>query len=262
MIQKILIANWKMNPSSLAQAKALVTEIKKASKVFGESLVVIAPPTIYLGEVQKIIAKSKLLLGAQNVSAEKEGAQTGETSAGMLKDAKVEYIIIGHSERRAKGESDEVINRKVIAVTDLAMTAVLCIGERIRDDEGQYFEFLHGQIKSGLKKLSPKMTKSLVIAYEPIWAIGKDAKRAVRKEELHEMTIFIRKALLELYGKSLAYKIPVIYGGSVDLNNVGDFLHGGMVDGFLIGRASLDAKVFTEMVAITKSSGSPKIVKV
>lgn len=262
MIQKILVANWKMNPQTLSEAKVLVNDIKKISKSSGDTRVVIAPPTIYLGEAQKMLAKSNFSVAAQNVSAEKEGAYTGEISAGMLKDAGMACVIVGHSECRARGESEVEINKKVLAVTALGMTVILCVGERERDDEGYYLEFLKEQIQTGLRGVQVKSIKNIVIAYEPIWAIGKDAKRVVLASELHEMSIFIRKTLLDLYGKAMAYKVPIIYGGSVDAINARDLISNGAVDGFLVGRASLTVKSFSELLLITKSSGSPKSVRI
>lgn len=261
MIQKILVANWKMNPQTLAEAKALALEVKKLNKSLGETRVVIAPPALYIGEVSKVISKTKIELGAQNVSSEKEGAQTGENSAGMLKDAGVSVIIVGHSECRAKGESDDMINKKVLAVTGLSAVALLCVGESSRDEEGHYLEFLGAQLVSGLKGLQVKSLKNLMIAYEPIWAIGANAKRAMLPSELHEMSIFIRKTLINLYGKAVAYKVPVLYGGSVDEKNANLLLAGGAIDGFLVGRASLSADTFGQLLATTKATGVPKIVK-
>lgn len=259
MIQKILIANWKMNPPTLAHAKKLVTEVKKSSRELMGIQVVIAPPTLYIPQIQKMLLKSKISLGAQNVSEEKEGAQTGEISVTMLKDAGVTFIIVGHSERRARGESDLVINKKVLTVTTEKLTAVLCIGERVRDEDGLYLELLREQIKSALRGVSVGAVKNLVIAYEPIWAIGEGAKRSVLTGELHEMSIFIRKTLVDIYGKAGAYLIPIVYGGSVDETNGMELLSGGAVDGFLVGRASLDARTFANLIQIIKNSPSPKV---
>jgi triosephosphate isomerase len=262
MIQKMLIANWKMNPHTLAEAKTLAKDIKKESKGLGEMRLVVVPPFVFLSEVSKILKGSLISTGAQNVSDKKEGAQTGEISATMVEDAGATFVIIGHSERRAIGEGNEAVNKKVVSAIAAGLSVILCIGEQSRDEEGHYLEWLHEQIKSALKGLPPKAIKQLVIAYEPIWAIGNAAKRPVLASELHEISIFIRKTLLGLYGKVGAYKVPIIYGGSVDQNDAANLLSNGAIDGFLVGRASLDAKVFGEIIKITKSSGAPKIVRV
>jgi triosephosphate isomerase len=261
MIQKILVANWKMNPQTLREARQLALEIKKISKAFGETKIIVSPPAIYLSEIAKIISKTTVGLGAQDVSSEKEGAQTGENSAGMLKDCGVGSSIVGHSERRAKGETDDVINKKVLAVTTLGMTAILCVGERLRDEDGQYLELLRDQLISGVRGLQIKSIKSVMIAYEPVWAIGVGAKRAMLGTELHEISIFIRKTLLDLYGKSVAYKIPILYGGSVDEKNASDLLMKGVVDGFLVGRSSLDAETFKKLLIISNTTSALKIAK-
>jgi triosephosphate isomerase len=244
--KKLIIANWKMNPVTLAEAKSIVRSIKAQAKTY-QSQVVICPPSIYLNDLKGTIVKEKVFLGAQDVYSEAKGAFTGEVSPEMLVAIGVSHVILGHSERRAMGETDEVISKKVSAALKAGLSVILCIGEKERDDHGQYLAFLKGQLSASLKGASKKHSAKISIAYEPIWAIGK-GHEAMTPHDVHQMSIFIRKHLIHIYNSVAASDIRIVYGGSVDPSNAAAIVHEGGVDGLLIGRDSLNAKDFTSIV--------------
>ena len=202
------------------------------------------PPFVYLPIIAPMTSPT-VLLGAQNAFEVPAGAHTGEVSFSQLPQFNVDFVIVGHSERRAMGESDEIINKKVLAVTNEGMTAILCVGEKIRDKQGDYFAVVREQIVSDLKNFSKKSLSSLVVAYEPVWAVGSNA--AMSPRDIHEMFIFIKKVLRDLYG-TLGDSVRIIYGGSVFPDNAGEIIRDGFVQGLLVGRDSLNAKNFSEII--------------
>ena len=243
---KLIVANWKMNPDKLSDAKSLFSATKRQSTKFRKSKVVICPPSIYIQGFSNHTGTS-FQLGAQDVFHSNKGSFTGKVSTQMLVDLKVTYVIVGHSETRSLGETDKIVAKKVKAVLESGMTAILCIGESERDDDGNYLRFLEGQIKDSLSGVGKKYLKKIFVAYEPIWAIGKKADESVSPQELHQMTIFIRKTLAKLYGKKYGLPIPILYGGSVEPENSMSLIyHTDHTDiaGFLVGHASLDPKHF------------------
>jgi triosephosphate isomerase len=243
-IKKLVVGNWKMNPNTLAEAKKIATDLKRNIARVKNVETVVCPPFVYLPALSSSVS-DKLLLGAQNAFAEPLGAHTGEVSFSQLAQFKVSFVIVGHSERREMGESDEIINKKVLAVVNDGMSAILCVGEKIRDKQGDYFSIIREQIVSDLKNLSKKSLNHLVIAYEPVWAIG--ARSAMSSRDIHEIFIFVKKVLRDLYGP-LGDSVRILYGGSVFVENAGEIIRDGFVQGLLVGRDSLDGKNFAEIV--------------
>ena len=243
MAKKLVIGNWKMNPQTADKAVSLFEGIKITTKLKDVD-VVVAPPYIYIDELALGYKGSKIAFGAQDVSFEESGAFTGDISAGMLKDVGVSYVIVGHSERRAGGETNQDVQKKVAAVLAAKMRPVLCIGESERDKDADYLAFLREEIVSALGELSPKELKKVVIAYEPIWAIGKGASAAMDAHSLHQMVVFVRKVLTETFDAKIAKAIPILYGGSVKAENSEELIAEGEIDGFLVGGASLDPENF------------------
>lgn len=233
-----------MNPQSVSDAKEIAGEVKKAMKLFRKTDVVLCPPFVFLPPLSSI-PKGSLFLGAQNAHHEVSGSFTGGVSFSQLYQFGVEYVIVGHSERRKAGESDELINKKIKSVINAKMTAVVCVGESVRDHNGEYFDFIKNQIISAFKDVSKKSVEKVVIAYEPIWAIG--VKEAMNTRDLHEMSIFIKKVLKDLYGP-FSEDVSIVYGGSVDKVNADSLIREGNVSGFLIGRESLKPKDFIEII--------------
>jgi len=243
MSKKIIIANWKMNPLTFVEAEKLA----KASDKDG---IVLCAPFVFLNELKKVLKKAKL--GAQDAFFGDVGAFTGEISAKMLKNLGIEYVILGHSEKRALGENNDLVNKKLKAVLDLKITPILCVGEKERDENHEYINIVREQILECLANIKKEALSKIIIAYEPVWAIGKNALRGATAEEFLEMSIFIKKILSDKFG--IKIKLPkIIYGGSVNSQNALSFLEQGNTDGFLIGGASLDAKKFNEIIKICEA---------
>ena len=249
MAKKIIIANWKMNPPSLKEAKRIFAETRKAAVKLKKTETVVCPPFVYLRELKP--GKNGLKLGAQDIFwDDKKTSYTGEISAAMLKDAGVKYAIVGHSERREHlGETDEMISKKIKTALRNGLKAVFCVGERDRDTERRYLRFVRNEIESGLKGLPRELAKNLILAYEPVWAIGKSGKNAARPGDVLNMVIYARKALLPMLGKERAKKIPVLYGGSVDAGNAVEFLRFAGVQGLLVGHKSVVPGVFGKILS-------------
>lgn len=241
----LVVANWKMNPETIEKAKEIFRGMKNTIKDLKNTQVVICPPFVYLSDIEKINDGS-VGLGAQDMFWEKNGPFTGEISSQMLK--KENYVILGHSERRSLGETDEMVAKKILSALKAGLHPILCIGEKTRNDHGDYLHFLRSQIINSLGKLSKKYLSKLIIAYEPIWAIGQAGDGAMKPAEVHEMTIFIKKVLVEIYGPKTKMNVPILYGGSVSHNNARSLISLGEVQGLLVGRESLNPKKFAELL--------------
>lgn len=250
-IRPLVVGNWKMNPQSVTMARRLVTEIKKGISRISDVDIVVAPPSLYLETVHKVRNGSKRFsLGVQNVHWKKLGAQTGEISVPMLKSFRVSYAILGHSERRAMGEEDKDINQKTHSVVKAGMTAVVCVGEKKRDSHAQYLNFVENQVREACGGISRAKLNKLVIAYEPIWAIG--TGDTATPHDAHEMKLFIQKVLSDIYGRNYVRSIRILYGGSVSAKNAESLIQDGTVDGFLVGGASLRPSEFIEIVKASR----------
>lgn len=247
----LVVANWKLNPISFNEAKILLAELKKKFKKIHNTTVVIAPPFLFISDFAKSLKNGEIKLGAQDVFYEEIGPFTGEISVSQLADFNVSHIIIGHSERRALGETDEDVNRKIKAVLKRRLTPIVCVGEKKRDEQGNFFNEIETQIKNLTKDLLAKDVVKMVIAYEPIWAIG--TGKTATAEDVKEMQLFIVSTLTKLYDRKTAEKVVLLYGGSVKSSIAKDlYEHGGM-NGFLVGGASLNAAEFSSIVGVTNS---------
>jgi triosephosphate isomerase (TIM) len=246
--RKIIVANWKMNPLTLEEAKRTFLGIKKAAEKCERVDTIVCAPFVYISPLRKLFNSDYIALGAQNVFHEQGGAFTGEVGPGMLKDIGAEAVIIGHSERRARGETDEMVAEKVAAALKAGLKVVLCVGEKVRDEHVMYLDFIKDQIRNSLAKTQRPMLKNLIVAYEPVWAIGKKDNEAMTPGSLHEMTIYIKKILSDLYGQEYGKSTPILYGGSVTVRNAKDIVVGGEVDGLLVGRESLNPSAFGEIL--------------
>lgn len=244
MKQPLVIANWKLNPGTVAEAKMLWQDINKKIPKGNTATVVVAPPYIFIPEVSK--RKSIVQVGAQDAAPEERGALTGEVGPAMLASFGVQYVIVGHSERRAMGESDGLIHKKVRALLKRRMTPVVCVGEKVRDEGGQYLSFIAEQVKALSKDLTASEIAKVVIAYEPIWAIGTGA--TATPADVKEMQLFLMTTLSKLYDRKVAAKVRLIYGGSVKESNAAILATEGGMNGFLVGGASLNAVEFGAIV--------------
>jgi len=247
----LIIGNWKLNPATIAAAEALGKSVAKLPKSKEDKVVVVAPPFVYIQAVKKIIGKKPVALAAQDVSTEPLGPFTGEVSAMQLRNLGVEYVIIGHSERRAMGETDEQVKQKVQQALKNKLTPVVCIGESERDTHGNFFSFIEKQLKGLASVLSATDIKKVVIAYEPIWAIG--TGKTATPADVKEMQLFLFTVLTKLYDKSTAAKVQLIYGGSVKPDNAVELHKEGGMRGFLVGGASLKAEDFLMIVKAADS---------
>ena len=247
LMEKLIIGNWKCNPTSLNEAKKLFNLAKRGIKKIKNVEVVICPPFSYLSLISSfLVPRSSFKLGAQNCFWEEKGAFTGEISPLMLKDLGCKYVIVGHSERRTLGETDEIINKKLKAVLKAKLTPILCIGETLKErKKGKTFKVLKTQLEKGLKNIRPFLVprSSFIIAYEPVWAIGTGKPCGI--EEAREARLFI---------KSTVKSIPILYGGSVTSKNGKDYVKEADFDGLLVGGASLEAKEFVKIIKSISNS--------
>ncbi len=247
MSNKIIIGNWKMNPLTLKEAEKLFGDVAKNVSSIKKTEIVICPPFIYLDKLTKI-RTSKIKLGAQDAFSENAGAFTGEVSGEMLYNIDVKYVILGHSERRALGETNELVNKKIKGALEAGLVPILCVGENIRDESHSYFNLIKIQLSECLNGVKKTSISKIIIAYEPVWAISTTLDRKdATPDDSKEMSIFISKILYDKFGEE-ARKGRVIYGGSVNEKDASEFLKNGGVDGLLVGRASLNAEKFTEIV--------------
>lgn len=237
-MNKLLIANWKMNPSSEKEAKDLIKGYVKKIKTSKGVDTVICPPFPYISSVKSQYRGTKIQLGSQGVFFEKKGSYTGQVSVDMLKDFGVSYVILGHSEKRAFGDTSLDVAKKAKVCIKSGIVPVICIGEKERSDDGKYLKYLQTELTDSLDGISRNDISKLVIAYEPIWAIGKT--NPMSGHEMHQMSIFIKKVLVKKYGKNILNKVRIIYGGSINDSNADDMVENGNIDGLIIGRASLD----------------------
>lgn len=241
----LIIANWKMNPATGKEAIQLFKSIKKDTIKNRKIELVIAPPAVFLSLLKK---EKGLVLGGQDMSAQDIGACTGDIAGSMLRDAGAQYVILGHSERRASGETSEQVSLKVLRAIKLGLVPVVCVGENVRDTTGQFFIDVKEQLRASITGLPKSMLSKIVIAYEPVWAIGKNAPRSATVAEAQEMILFIRKVLAEIAGSKKILDTKVVYGASVDEKNAYSLFHDTGADGLLVGRVSLDAKRFVKMI--------------
>ena len=246
--RKLIIAgNWKMNKTvaeSLDLANGLVRELKEVKEVD----IAICPPFTALSEVSKAVIDSNIRLGAQNMSQNGYGAHTGEIAAGMLKEFSTKYVILGHSERREyQRESDELIASKAKAAHEAGLKPIVCVGEQLEERESGNTENVVGtQVRGSLAGLTTEEMLGTVIAYEPVWAIG--TGKTATAEQAQEVHAFIRNLLADLFDADTAKAVRIQYGGSVKPDNARELMSQPDVDGALVGGASLDVRVFSELI--------------
>ncbi len=249
----LIAANWKMN-LLVADARQYAAKLDPHAETGVETL--LCPALVLLPVLRGALSNDTLVsLGAQDLHPEHTGAHTGEHSAEMIKDAGASYVIVGHSERRAAGEDDELVRRKLQAALAAGLMPILCVGERFDERErGATFRVLRGQLTlalSGLGQPAPD-PRDLVVAYEPIWAIGSGL--VASPSQVQEALVFIRDRLGELFSHAWAERSRLLYGGSVGVGNAGDLARLPDCDGFLVGGAGLNPEALSEIIAITARS--------
>lgn len=246
MRKPIIAGNWKMHKTS-SETREFIQDFLNNFTGLENVEVVVCPPFTSLEGAATLLRGSNIKLGAQNVHYEKSGAFTGEIAPDMLKDLGVDYCIIGHSERRQYfGETDETVNKKVKAVLEVGIIPIMCVGETLSEREnGETESVCKRQVVEGLKGLTAEEIKKVVIAYEPVWAIG--TGKSATKEDADETIGFIRKVIEEMAGKEVADAIRIQYGGSVKPENITSYMEMPQIDGALVGGASLQVKSFLEI---------------
>jgi len=245
-VKPFIAGNWKMN-KNINEAIELVSSLKSVEKELSEAAVVVIPPFTALREVKKTLEGSSIKLGAQNLFWEEKGAFTGEISPHMLKDAGCAYVVIGHSERRQHfSETDEVVNKKIRAALAQGLVPIMCIGESLEEREkGETITKVDTQLRAGLEGLGKEEMSLIIIAYEPIWAIGTGLTATpAQAEEVHS---FIRDRLRENYGNEIGSYVIILYGGSVKPDNTYSLLKEKNINGALVGGASLEADSFIQI---------------
>lgn len=244
------MANWKMNPVNLAEAEKMFLEIKKLAGRAQNVQTVVCPPFVFLSPMSKLVSGHRAVLGAQDVFYERNGAYTGEVSPSQLLGLGVNYVILGHSERREMGETDAFVGRKVGTALKDGLVTILCVGERVRDDAGVFLDTIKSQLEVSLADIPRRYFLNLVVVYEPLWTISTHASGTESPEDMLQMSIFIRKTLGNLCGKDIAVKIPILHGGSVDETNIAGYISRGGVNGALVGKASLRPEIFGKIIKI------------
>ena len=251
--KKLIAGNWKMNKTSayaVAFVKGIVAEIGRLTDVD----IIVCPPFTSLESVGKALEGSNVKLGAQNMHPAANGAYTGEISAGILRDTFARFVILGHSERRGYfGETDAFVNEKVLAALKSELKPILCIGETLAEREaGTTLQVVQTQLEAGLAGVTKAQATNLVVAYEPVWAIG--TGKVATTEQAQEVHAFIRELLAKLFGAQAANKLRILYGGSMKPANASELLAQKDIDGGLIGGASLEIRSFVDLVhAATKA---------
>lgn len=247
MRKPIIAGNWKMNKLT-SEAVELAREVKNKTGTIADREIVLCPPFTVLSSVKEVIKGSSIKLGAQNMYWEVRGAYTGEVSPTMLKDIGCNYVILGHSERRQYfGETNETVNKKAKIAFSIGLIPIVCVGETLQQREkGETLTVIEDQVKTGLSGLTKEESKGLVVAYEPVWAIG--TGKTATPEEAEEVQRFIRKLLGQMFGKENAQAIRILYGGSINPDNISVLMSCEDIDGGLIGGASLNVESFLKVV--------------
>jgi triosephosphate isomerase (TIM) len=250
--KRIIAGNWKMN-KSVAEAKDLASDIKRELADCRDVDVVLCPPFTSLPVVGETLDNTQIKFGAQNMHWESDGAYTGEISANMLRSIYCHYVILGHSERRSYfGETDEIVNKKAKAALAGNLIPIVCIGETLEERKAErQNEVVKSQLEGSLAGISTEDLKRVILAYEPVWAIG--TGEVATPEQAQDIHAFIRQVVAEIAGAEIADGIRIQYGGSMKPSNAAELLAQTDIDGGLIGGAALDARTFVELVRVAQS---------
>lgn len=246
MRKPIIAGNWKMN-MSISEGKAFINAIKDQVKETDVEAVICAPFTM-LKDLKEVTVGTNIKIGAQNMHFEESGAYTGEVSPTMLKEIDVDYVIIGHSERRQYfNETDETVNKKVLKALEHGILPIMCCGETLEQREAnETKDVVKVQVERGLVGIDEKALKDVVIAYEPIWAIG--TGRTATSEQANEVIAYIREVIANVYNGEISEEVRIQYGGSVKPSNVSEIMNESDIDGALVGGASLKAEDYVQLV--------------
>ena len=241
----VVVANWKMHPATLREARRLFEATKKIAEKAPRASIIVAPSSIHLAPLAAGYKGKRVEFAAQNAHEGEVGAFTGDISVAQAKDAKARYLLVGHAERREAGETNDETRLTVASALSYGLTPILCVGEHARSASGEHFTFVRDQLKAGFQSVEPSAVAKTLVAYEPVWAIG--SEEAMSPRAMHEMAIFIRKTIVELHGAK-GHAVKILYGGAISEHNASAMLLYGDVAGLLVGRASIDPKEFALLI--------------
>jgi triosephosphate isomerase len=244
-MKKLIIGNWKLYVNSPAEGKKLIRAIDKSLPRKLNAEVAICPQVSLAPLLKSGYGGRRIAFGTQDVFWQ-DGAHTGQVSPESLYASGIKYVIVGHAEARAEGDSDEMVAKKAAAAIEKRLHPVVCVGESMRDAEGAYFSYLSNNITASLSRIDPAHAGRFTIAYDPLWAIGMN--EAPPPRVVSEAVMFVRKTLADMWGRERALKVRIIYGGSVNAESAKALKEAGGIQGLLPGRASVDAKEFTDII--------------
>jgi len=245
-MKSLVVGNWKLYVNSVAEGKKLLKEIDRKFPRGVKSTVAVCPQVPIAAALRAEYGGRRIAFGTQDVSADLEGAHTGSASALALASSGLAYVIVGHAEMRALGDTDEIVSKKAVAALAAKLHPVICVGEPARDTEGTHFSFLSKNVSQSLARIEPADAARITVAYDPVWAIGQ--KEAPSPRVVSEAVIFIRKTLAGMWGRDAALKVRIIYGGSVLPESAAEFATNSAAQGLLVGRASVDAESFAGII--------------
>jgi len=245
-MKRLIIGNWKLYVRTLDEGKKLLKAIDTKFPRGVKATIVVCPPVALAAALRREYKGKRIAFGTQDAFFEAEGAFTGQVSPQNLASAGIEYVILGHSERRALGENDETVSKKAVAALAHKLHPVICVGERERDPEGKFFGRIQESVKGSLSRIEPSQAGKITVAYEPVWAIG--SKEAASVRVANEAMLYIRKTIADMWGRERALKVRIIYGAAVDQENAKAFAKERNIQGLLPGRASTDAEKFTAII--------------
>lgn len=245
----LIVANWKMYPHTIEEARTIARRAEASVKNRKHISCVLCPPAPFIADIARAAARKKILkIGVQNVHTEHEGAHTGDYSAPQAHSAGARYALVGHAERRALGETNAESAKRVFMAQTSGLTPILCVGERERDTHGAFLKFVAAQITEGMSLVPQHVRGKIIIAYEPVYAIG--APKPPQESDIHHMILAIRKTLTQSYGASVARNVQILYGGAVDAQSARHLLNAiPELQGFLVGRASVDVDKWNDLIA-------------
>ena len=247
----LIVGNWKSFIASPKEGLTLLKAIDKSLPRGMSASIVVCPPALLVAYLRASYKGKRIALGVQDVSLTPQGAHTGEVTATLARASGATYAIVGHAERRAMGETNEVVATDARSALDAGMVPIICIGEGERDREGKFFSVIESMLTASLARVLPTEIGKIVIAYEPLWAIG--AATAPDARTVAEAVLYIRKTLVQLYGRDAGLKTKILYGGAVDQTTAKDLITMGQSSGFLVGRASVDPANFVGIIRACQS---------
>jgi|SRR3989344_1037359 len=245
-MRRLIVGNWKLYVNSLEEGKKLLKNIDAKFPRGVKNEVVICAPVFLAGALRREYKGKRISIGTQDTFWESEGAYTGAISPVHIKSSGIDYVLIGHSERRAQGDTDEIVSKKAVAAIGAKLHPIICVGELERDTDGKFFSMIAKSVKGSLARIEPTQAGKITVAYEPVWAIG--TMEAASARVAVEAILYIRKTIADMWGREYALKVRIIYGAAVDAENAKLFASEKNIQGLLPGRASVDAEEFTSII--------------